>query len=86
MNTIWKTVLKAIDIQDIEAPEGAEFLTAREQDDQLCVWFRCDPDKPMKKRHIRICRTGHKISEGGDYIGTGFLHSGRLVFHVFEIG
>jgi len=82
--TIWKTALKAIDVQDIEVPEDAELLTARDQHEQLCIWFKCDPSKPKTKRRIVICGTGHPAPEGAKYVGTGFLQGGQLVFHVFE--
>ncbi len=82
--TIWKTALKAADVQEIEVPEDAELLTAREQNEGLCIWFKCDPSKPLSKRRIAICGTGHPAPEGGRYIGTGFLLGGSLVFHVFE--
>lgn len=82
--TIWKIVLKLADIQDIEVPEGAELLTAREQNEQPCVWFKCDPSKPTINRCIRLCATGDSASQHARYIGTCFLQKGQLVFHVFE--
>ena len=82
--TIWKAVLKAENVQDIEMPEGAEILTAREQHEDLCIWFSCDPSKPKTKRRIAVVGTGHPAPEGARYIGSGFFHGGSLVFHVFE--
>jgi hypothetical protein len=82
--TIWKAILKATDVQDIDVPDNAEMLTARDQHEQLCVWFKCDPSQPTTKRRIAIVGTGHPAPEGARYVGTGFLHGGQLVFHVFE--
>jgi len=82
--TIWKAILAPTGIQDIEVPEGAELLTARDQLEQICVWFKCDPSKPPSKRCIAICGTGHPAPEDARYVGTGFLHGGQLVLHVFE--
>lgn len=82
--TIWKTVLKVADVQDIDVPENAELLTARDQLEQMCVWFKCDPSNPTTKRRIAIVGTGHAAPEGARYVGTGFLHGGQLVLHVFE--
>lgn len=82
--TIWKTVLKVADVQDIDVPEDAELLTAREQNEQLCIWFKCDPSKPTSKRRVAICGTGHSAPEGARYVGTGHLMEGQLVLHVFE--
>ncbi len=82
--TIWKTVLKVADVQDIEVPADAELLTAREQFGELCVWFKCDPSRPTEKRRVGICGTGHPAPAGARYVGTGFLSGGALVLHVFE--
>jgi hypothetical protein len=82
--TIWKAVLSLTDVQDIEIPENAELLTAREQQDQLCVWFKCDPTKPLRKRRIMIVYTGHSAPEEARYVGTGLLCGGQFVIHVFE--
>lgn len=82
--TIWKAVLKATDVQDIEVPEDAELLIARDQHEQLCVWFKCDPNKPLSKRRIAVRGTGHYVPAGARYVGTGFLRGGALVLHVFE--
>jgi hypothetical protein len=30
--------------------------------------------------------TGHQIDEPGVYVGTAHIHSGALVFHVFDHG
>lgn len=86
MSTIWKTALRTSNLQDVEVPEGAEFLTAREQHGGLCIWFKCDPERRLTKRRIRISGTGHEFpAESARYIGTGFLHDDHLVFHVFEL-
>jgi hypothetical protein len=82
--TIWKTVLKPVDVQDIDVPENADLLTAREQHDELCVWFKCNPKNKPTKRRIAIVGTGHAAPAGARYVGTGFLHGGQLVLHVFE--
>ena len=83
-STIWKATLTVAGVQDIEVPEGAQILTARDQNDEMCVWFKCDPSKQPTKRRIIIVGTGHPAPDIDRYIGTGFLHGGQLVFHVFE--
>lgn len=83
--TIWKATLKPIDAQQIEVPEGAELLCAREQHEQICVWFRCNPSAPKELRDIAIVGTGHPAPNSeGRYIGTASLMGGNLMFHVFE--
>ncbi len=84
MAAIWKAVLKLTDVQDIDVPEGAEMLTAREQHEHICVWFKCEPSNPITNRRIAIVGTGHPAPDDGRYIGTGLLHGGQLVLHVFE--
>jgi hypothetical protein len=83
--TIWKIALRATDFQEIEVPAGAEILCAREQFEQICVWFRCDPDAAKEKRAIAIVGTGHPApADDGRYLGTASLSGGQLMFHVFE--
>lgn len=81
--TIWKSTLKVADVQEIEVPAGAEFLCVREQHEQICVWFRCDPDSPKESRKIAIVGTGNPAPADGRYLGTASLHGGQLMFHVF---
>ena len=83
--TIWKAVLKPADVQAIKVPAGAELLCAREQHEQICVWFRCDPTAAETDREIAIVGTGHPAPAGeGRYLGTASLQGGTLMFHVFE--
>jgi hypothetical protein len=85
--TIWKAALAVADQQEIEVPQGAKFIFAREQHDVLAVWFRCDPDAPRETRKIAIVGTGHTApdEDRSRYIGSGVLAGGRLIFHVFEL-
>ena len=80
---IWKTVLKGTDVQIVEIPQGAEILCAREQNGNICMWYRCDPAAAKIEHKVAIVGTGSWAPEDGRYIGTAFLHNGSLVFHVF---
>ena len=83
--TIWKAILKPTDVQQIMAPDGAEMLCAREQHEQICVWFRCDPLARLEPRTLAIVGTGNPApDEEGRYLGSASLHGGQLMFHVFE--
>lgn len=83
--TIWKIVLSDAATQEIEVPVGSELICAREQFEQICVWFRCDPSKATEKREIAIVGTGHPApGDEGRYLGTASLSGGRLMLHVFE--
>lgn len=86
MHTIWKTVLAPQSVQEVEVPQGAEFLCAREQHGSLAVWFRCDPTAPKDHRKLAVCVTGGDAPspEQGRYLGTALLYDGTLVCHIFE--
>lgn len=86
MQTIWKTVLKPIDVQEIEVPVGAEMLCAREQYEEIAIWYRCDDQAPKGRRTITIIGTGNPAPGfyTGRYLGTAALRDGQLMFHVFE--
>jgi hypothetical protein len=84
--TIWKATLKPVGMQLVEMPIGAEILCAREQREEMCIWYRCDPNAPKESRTIAIVGTGHPAPSGRDarYIDTVSLRGGALIFHVFE--
>lgn len=86
MGVIWKQALKLTGVQKISVPDGAEILCAREQFEEICVWFRCDPGRAQSERWIAIIGTGHDAPSAidGRYIGTASLKGGSLIFHVFE--
>ena len=85
-NTIWKQVLTGTP-QEIEVPVGTKFLTAAAQGDNVCVWYRCDPDQQLEKRVLMLCGTGHDCPTDFEsrYLGTTHLTKLGLVFHVFEM-
>lgn len=84
-STIWKSVLKVADVQQIMVPAGSELLCAREQFEQICVWYRCDPNSEKQPRTVTIVGTGNPMpGADGRYLGTASLSGGELMFHVFE--
>lgn len=87
MLTIWKTELKAADVQTIYVPGEAEMLCAREQGETICVWYLCNPSDPMIPNKIRILGTGHNAPDDpGIYLGSASLQGGALIFHIFDMG
>jgi hypothetical protein len=82
--TIWKKQLQPIQLQTIDVPRGAVFLCAREQFEQACVWFKCDPSAPLEMVALALVGTGNPMPADGRYLGTAFLQGGTLVLHVFE--
>lgn len=83
MLTIWKAEIARDDFS-FKAPAGAELLTAREQHGSVCVWYRCDPSRPLEQRRVEVCGTGWDGAPGGRYLGSAHLDSGAFVLHVFE--
>ena len=80
---IWKRELSLTTTQDVDLPEGAEIILAREQHDRVCIWYRCNPEAPKKARRIAIVGTGDACPETeGRYLGTASLRRGN--FMVFE--
>jgi len=82
--TIWKFPILVCDEQEIEMPQFSQVLTVQMQDGQPCLWAFVDPERPMRKRKIRVFGTGHTIESCGRYISTFQMQGGALVFHVFE--
>ena len=85
---IWKYQLLTTGFQFIEMPRGAQILCVQMQHDSPHIWAIVNPDeKKMRPRKINTYGTG-QLMEGEileRYIGTYQLHSGALVFHVFEV-
>ena len=71
----------------IEMPKGAKVLSVQMQNDIPCIWVLVDPKADKTKRTFEIFGTGHDIECDGisrEFIGTFQMHSGSLVFHLFE--
>lgn len=85
MSRIYRYVLKAVDVQDIEMSEGAQVIHVAAQFENICLWAVVDITRPIVKRRIGVIPTGMDfISEGTQYLGTAMLQGGNLVFHIFE--
>jgi hypothetical protein len=85
MKTIYKYTLKAVDDQLIKIPTGAEILTVQTQKGNAMLWAAVDPELPVENRHIRIRRTGDRLTDDLVYISTYQMKNGELVFHAFEV-
>lgn len=84
MATIHKAVLEMEQIQHVNVPHGAYFLTAQIQLGKICVWYECVPQYTISPRRIAIVATGGQIPSGSvKYLGTVQLQ--ELVFHIYEL-
>ncbi len=87
MNEVWKLELNP-NITEYKFPKNSQILYAREQRASICVWFLCNPNKvEIETRYILIFGTGHSgIREDLNYIGSGHLNNGALIYHIFDGG
>ena len=81
--TIWKYQLEHAH-QSIDMPAGSELLRVGSQSNQICVWAKVDPNRPLEKREFWVVGTGHDVPDHVVYIGTALIFGERLVMHVFE--
>lgn len=82
MRKIYKYVLTITDEQTLRLPQGANFLTAQMQREQLCIWVEVDTDRPLEPCTFLIHGTGNPIgAERKRYIAT--VQDGPMVWHVF---
>ncbi len=86
MKKIYKNVLEPIDKQTFHLQKGAKIITAREQFNNICIWFEFDTDiVEVEERTIFVVGTGNTMpQEAVNYLGTAQIHGGNLVFHVYE--
>ena len=92
MITIYKYELKAIDLQQVEMPVGAQILSVGTTvigevitRDVLCLWAKVNTDNIKEARSFLICGTGHKlITEAAKFLGTTFMDN-ESVWHIFEV-
>lgn len=84
---IHKQILEAIDRQALLLPEGAEILSVGNQREEICIWYKCDPDADKVSRRFAVVGTGHLIDDRHNYklIGCVHLYNSSLIFHIFEI-
>lgn len=90
MRVIHKSRPLVLGLNVIETPSDAIFLHANTQQGLdtgsrtgMYVWYRCDPSKPMVKRHLVLLGTGQMLPDDFEYIGT--IHQFSYVWHLGEV-
>lgn len=86
MTTIYRFDLPVVDEFTLSMPEFSRILCVGERGGTGHMWVMLNPELKKVERKFRIIGTGHPIpdSAGLEYIGTFFMASGKLVWHVFE--
>lgn len=86
MKTIYKYTLIFADEQEVQIPEGAEFLNLQLQRGNVVMWFLVDPENEKVTKKVATYGTGHPLRSEihlSKYLGSYQLCDGDLVFHVF---
>lgn len=80
---VWKYTLRIVDLQTLQIPIGARFLSVQMQEGQPQIWALVDENAQLEPRSLAIYCTGQPIwNNPGLFIGT--FQVGAFVFHVFE--
>lgn len=73
----------------LQLPRGAQVLSAKEQNGQLCLWALVDPSETiMYDRFFSVLGTGiphFNTMVDFHHIDTIMMMGGQLVLHVFEL-
>ena len=65
--------------------KNACILYVDQQRDTPTFWAAIDTDESTGIRYFQIVGTGHKLPEGGSYIGSTSTHGGNYVWHIYEV-
>lgn len=88
MKTIYKYELGKLGQQPtIKIPADAKFLSAKEQNNQLCVWALVNPKNKSIPYTFDIIATGQKLSDefgkNEIFIDTIKQYDGAYIWHIF---
>jgi hypothetical protein len=68
----------------LEMPIGANIRCVHSQRENIFLWAEVDENQfETELRTFRTYFTGWDIMPGGWYVGTAFVHSDTLVYHVY---
>lgn len=87
MKVIYKYSIAAKIIK-IDMPKGAEILKVDEQGGEPYLWALVETENKDEERLFDTYGTGDEIPgfyTKYHFVGTYYLHSGKFVFHVFEL-
>jgi hypothetical protein len=81
---VWKFPLAYTPMSVLKVPRGGVPVHVAEQDGRPCVWIDVDTAAPQETRIFHIRGTGHPVPSDAHYVGSWFVDSGQLVFHLYE--
>ena len=82
MRTVHKYVLSDVR-NEVSTYEGARFLCAANQREQITVWAEVNTLERECLRRLYVVGTGGKVPPGCDYVGSALMADGDFVFHVY---
>lgn len=90
MKSVYKYKLTAevFSQQSIQMPQGAQILTCKVQEKDLCLWVLVDTQTiKFETRTLFLVGTGRAVPDCDlNYIGSYHVNEGmQLVFHLFEV-
>lgn len=86
ITTVWKYPLELTDVQTLEVPRGARFLSAgKDPAGQLCVWVFVELISAKITRTVRIVGTGNP-TDANRHSFLASVVDGPFVWHVFVDG
>lgn len=83
MKTIHKYVLSDA-VNSVSTYEGARFLHADNQREQITVWAEVHTLARECMRTLHVVGTGGEVPIGARYVGSALMVGGDFVFHVYE--
>ncbi|GIF08696.1 DUF7352 domain-containing protein [Actinoplanes siamensis] len=83
--TIYRSAIPVDDGQHVLDLTGPIVHVATRSEDYVEVWHIHNPGEPADARTFRVYGTGHPDVEGV-HVGTAVTPSGRLVWHLMELG
>ncbi len=83
-HVIYKTILDVLTVQEIELPVGSQILSAKQQYDNICLWYKLNPSITEKETYrVYVVPTGQEVSEDTIFLNTILMYSDTVVLHVF---
>jgi hypothetical protein len=84
---IHKQILDLTQRQTLSIPRNAEILSIQNQNENIYLWYICNPDNKLISRTFLLFGTGEReIPEDKiiGYLDTVIMQNNNFVWHIFE--